>query len=1148
MAETKWTEQQRRAIESRNNGLLVNAAAGSGKTAVLSRRVAALIEEGKSIERLLIVTFTRAAAAEMRQRIESALSERYEQTGDRRLLEQKLLADTAKICTIDSFFNSLLKENFQKADIPPDFSTLDTAEEEAITAECLEELIEEQYEAFPPEFRTAVSFFSGEGNDDALKTAVKNLYEFLSSLPDPEKWSQKQERQTADPLFWKNAACAYAEEVFGEIDSVYRKLLAPGQLPEKKLPLVEREAAFLKNTVLLAQKKDWDGLSAEVNHFSFERLSKVAEPTEEWITFKAYHNLLKEFLKKETNSFGEAFLISEKEIEAEAKETAKGVKALVLLTRQLAEKITAEYRKRNHYSFNEIARMAKNLLIEDFDPETGDYLPTPLGREIAESFDEILIDEYQDVNDLQDLLFRVIGKNGANLFVVGDVKQSIYGFRLSNPKNFIRKKKELHEIDLNRNFRSRPGILAFSNYIFSHLFNPTVTEIVYDESEKLISGLPGEKKPEEVEIHLLEQADTEKQAIFCAEKIKKMIAEGFRITDKETKEERPVTLSDFAILLRARKPTEIFMDVFAEKGIPLVSPEKPNFWKMPEVQTVLAMLRIINNPYDDSAVFSVIFSEMFAFTADEIALLRQGENAKETPLFEQIEEKSDCDAKCADFTRLLRHLGIMARNLPVYKLIWQILIRTEYLDKVSFLPMGESKRENLLSLYAFARAHPTADTLLKFLKLAELSSESARDSEKKEMTGQAVRIMTMHASKGLEFPVCLLPLLEKASVSDSDPVVISEKFGPGLRLRDEAMTYQVNTLQRKLIEAETRKKNAAEELRLLYVALTRPRDRLILVASPAQTLLKTLGEKGMLYTENERKSALALSRDNSLLSFLLPLIARHTCAGEIASDCGRPFVSDAVFSVFCQKEEDDSNDTAVQKSSEIPFRLTEKEIKERFAFTYPSPLTGIPAKVSVTELSKGFVPDPDSVLLIPQEGTRKPNFMQERKLSGAEKGTAIHTFLRFADFSKNYEAEITRLQTDDFLSEEQAESLSRSGLAAFFQGEVPQITARSKKTLREEGFVVRIPASFYPSAPKNITGEILMQGAIDLLCFTEGGLVLVDYKTDRLPEEKLLEKYQKQIELYCYAAEKMFGEKVSKAFLWSFASGKLIPVKERLES
>lgn len=1148
MAETKWTEQQRRAIESRNNGILVNAAAGSGKTAVLSRRVAALIEEGKSIERLLIVTFTRAAAAEMRQRIESVLSERYEQTGDRRLLEQKLLADTAKICTIDSFFNSLLKENFQRADIPPDFTTLDAAEEDAITAECLEELIEEQYESFLPEFRTAVSFFGGEGNDDALKTALKNLYAFLSSLPAPEKWSKKQEQQAADPLFWKEEACAYAEEVLGEINSVYRKLLASGQLPAKKLPLVEREAAFLKNTVLLAQKKDWDGLSAEVNHFSFDRLSKVAEPAEEWITFKAYRNLLKEFLKKETNSFGEAFLISEKEIEAEAKETAKGVRALVSLTQKLAEKITAEYRKRNRYSFNEIARMAKNLLIEDFDPKTGDYLPSSLGREISENFDEVLIDEYQDVNDLQDLLFRVIGKNGANLFVVGDVKQSIYGFRLSNPKNFIRKKKELHEIDLNRNFRSRPGILAFSNYIFSHLFNPTVTEIVYDESEKLISGLPGEKKPEEVEIHLLEQADTEKQALFCAEKIKKMIAEGYRITDKETKEERPVTLSDFAILLRARKPTETFMDVFAKKGIPLVSPEKPNFWKMPEVQTVLAMLRIINNPYDDSAVFSVIFSEMFAFTADEIALLRQGENAKETPLFEQIEEKSDRDAKCADFTRLLRHLGIMARNLPVYKLIWQILIRTEYLDKVSFLPMGENKRENLLSLYAFARAHPAADTLLKFLKLAKLSSESAKDSEKKEMTGQAVRIMTMHASKGLEFPVCLLPLLEKASVSDSDPVVISEKFGPGLRLRDEAMTYQVNTLQRKLIEAETKKKNAAEELRLLYVALTRPRDRLILVASPTQTLLKTLEEKGMLYTENERKSALALSRDNSLLSFLLPVIARHTCAGEIASDCGRPFVSDAVFSVFCQKEEDDSNDTAAQKPSEIPFRLTEKEIRERFGFTYPSPLTGIPAKVSVTELSKGYVPDPDSVLLIPQEGTRKPNFMQERKLSGAEKGTAIHTFLRFADFSKNYEEEITRLQTDDFLSEEQAEALSRSQLAAFFQGEVPKMIAASKKTLREEGFVVRIPASFYPSAPKNAAGEILMQGAIDLLCFTEEGLVIVDYKTDRLPEEKLLRKYQKQIELYCYAAEKMYGKKVSNAFLWSFTSGKLIPVKKKNDS
>lgn len=1140
MAETKWTEQQRSAIEDRRAGILVNAAAGSGKTAVLSRRVAALIEEGGQIDRLLVVTFTRAAAAEMRQRIEKALSESYERTGSERIREQKLLAGTAKICTIDSFVSSLLRENFQQASLPPDFSVLDKAEEEAIFADCLEELLEEEYAVFSPELKTAVAFLGGEGDDQALSEALKQLYEFLSTLPFPETWKEEILLRNSSASFWIDEVCNFVRETLDEILAAYRALLASGNLPQKKIPLVEKETAFLTSLCTLAGEKQWDRLCREVRAFSFDRLTKVSDPSPEWTAFKAYRGQLKDFLDPAVGSFGEAFLISESDLVKETEKTKPAVSALFILSGKLSQKIENEYQKRNRYSFSSLSRRALNLLCLPGLSEDGQPVPTPLGKKIAAGFDEVLIDEYQDVNDLQDLLFCTVGKNGETLFVVGDVKQSIYGFRQSNPKNFIARKQTLHCIDLNKNFRSRPGILFFSNYVFSHLFHPRVAGISYGEGERLVPGLLDEKACGNVELCLLEKADIERQARFCAGKIKAMIASGETVTDKETRLERRLDYSDFAILLRARKPLETFFSVFSEEGIPLISPDKHNFWNLPEVQTVLAMLSVINNPTDDSALFAVLFSEMFRFTADEIALLRQGENA-EKALSSAVFDRADRDIKCAEFTRLFRHFVILSRNLPVYKLIWQVLVRTGYLDRVSLLENGEAKRESLFSLYAFARSHPSADHLLKFLRLAALSAQTAGDSEKQELSGRAVRILTMHASKGLEFPVCILPLLERTSRGEEPPLILNETYGLGLRVRDDGMTYQLNTLQRKLIAAAEKKKNAAEELRLLYVALTRPRDRLILVASPTQTLKKALPEKCMLFSPDGLFSPSALCGANSLISLLLPVLARHPCADELRPEDCPSFAPEGSFTVSFSGDELEK-ESSVAESPVVSFSLSEEEMRRRFSFSYPGLLTRVPAKVSVTELSKGFLPDPDSVPLIPESELRKPDFLRDTSLSGAERGTAVHTFLRFADFSLPPEEEISRLVRDDYLSEAQAESLSLSRLNRFLKGPVPALVSGAEKVLREEGFVVEVPARFYPGAPENAKGEILMQGAIDLLCFLKDGLILVDYKTDSLPPEKLLSKYTVQLRLYAYAAEKMFSLKVKKAYLWSFSRGELIEV------
>ncbi len=1137
----EWTAAQKEAIYCRdeNSGIIVSAAAGSGKTAVLAERIAAFASDGYDLSKLVAATFTRAAASEIKNRVTEVLRSKYAETKDPKIKDGIEKIQYAKIGTIDGFFKSVVRENFADLGISPDFSYVDDTENFAIKNENLTEILDGYYTDYRNHFGDFISVFGGGKDDDGIKTLIDDIYTQVLSVPFFEKWLDEKADGYETPEFFTDAACAIFSPIFDEYAAVYEKTLASGIIKSKGLPFFNAEAEYMKTVAALAKAKKWDELTVAVASPAFgENLGKFClEESQEKEIFKTYRADFKKHFRG-----NEIFRITSSDAAKDLEKLKPCVLCLFGILKEYDKKNLETYEKTGRYPVAVISRFALSLVVSDYDHETRKFVPTDLAKKMSEEYFEVIIDEYQDSNDMQDLFFTAISDGGRKLFVVGDVKQSIYKFRYAEPKNFIRKTKELRCLHLSENFRSKKSILDFTNFVCSGVFSEKLYGNAYFEEDRL-SAFRKEENEGDVEIFLVDVTGNEKkygeQAEFCASKIKEIIRSGYKIFDKSVGEERPVNFGDFAILVPTGKLVRIHEEALKNAGIPVVSDETASVFDTVEVNAVIALLKATDDPYDDFSLVAALLSDIFSFTEDEIAEIRAAD--RQAPLYENFIAAAKTNPKAAGFLHTLSHFRLLSANMTADRLVWKILTETDFLTKASCGEFGYVKRDNLLRFYEFSKKYTDAFSggLYGFISFTDAAREKEAKSDFTFSGGNYVRVMTHHKSKGLEFPVCILSAAFYAPTGGGRgfDCLFDRRFGfVSGDVSDDGL-FRYKTLHCETAKLADGCAEKAERMRVLYVALTRARDRLIIVGGTntekisAEAAWGADMKNGVSAVRTERANSLGQLIMSALIYY--PNIVSPFFFPNSSGD-GRFLPIRVLPAEPCGKEN--------AEAEEISGPCVDiDKIKKNIAFEYDRSLSEIPAKLSVTELVKTrYREDGDGELLIADApSVRRPEFIDGKK-DGTFFGNAMHRFLNFADLEKSFETERARLIAEKKITAAEAAVLRKEKVDAYKESAVYAAVKNASEVMREEDFVVPVPASFYDKTAKS--GEVLLQGAMDVCCVYDDGLVIVDYKTDRLSEEDLINKYAYQLYLYSVAAEKMYSLPVKKAYIWSFGLGKGIDV------
>lgn len=1184
----QWTKQQQDAIDARRGSVLVSAAAGSGKTAVLTQRVIERItdkENPTSVDRLLIVTFTRAAAQEMRERISDAVSALLkENPSDMNLINQQMLLPGAKISTIDSFCMNLVKENFQLLGISPDFRTAEESELKIIKAAAMDEAVEEMYKEGSADFRTLVELLFKGRDDSNIEEAMNKLYESAMSYPFPKTRIREfsgmfsKEESLSDSSYGKiimnhlKDNLLYAVENCNEIlvsidgDEILEKIFVDA---------VSTDKAQCEYILSFIEEGKWDEARKGIMSFSPTRRGNIPKDLKEDILT----NRLADMRKKNTDrirKLSELMCTSEEEFREDMEFFAPLMKSLTECTLRFMDIFSQTKKEKKLADFSDIAHMALSLLVKETDEG---YESTPFAREISSQFDEILIDEYQDTNKAQDMLFTSVSRN--NLFRVGDVKQSIYSFRQAMPEIFLSLKNSFQlynreddnypaKIILGNNFRSRKGVTDIINFIFTQIMSKESGDIEYDEEESLVASAKYSEKTEaDTELHIIDTANLDKftensvicQAKYAADLINRMIADGFTVKDGDG--ERKATYKDFAVLLRAvgSEKGVSYADVFRKKGIPAFTEVSGKFLMSGEISLAVNILKIIDNPRQDIPLMSVMMSPVFGFSPDEISELRTEtktgvfEEDKKADLYSCLLKMKASSEKVTAFLSRIAYWRNLSICLSVSELVNEIYEDTALIPIFDAVDKSGTKRANLMLLCDYAAAYEKSGKcgLTGFLSFIERLRDKKQDmSGSLGISQQAdvVRIMTIHKSKGLEFPVCILSgCAGEFNMMDlNENMVISHKEGIGLLRRNPETFEQYKTLCHTAVRLSLKDDLLSEEMRVLYVALTRAREKLIMIYADENPLKKCESMAYSINPSNERLNPVVVKSANSYGKWIVTSLLRHEGARDLREQigmseegvlpCSSPLK--VVLSEYESEEESRKKPEEKAKADESFLKL----IEERAGFRYKyEALSKILTKRAASEVDRDFI-DRDYF------ASSMPTFMYENGLTGAMRGIATHTFIQFADYEKaklGVKEEIERLVSMGVLSGSQAKGINVKAVEAFFESSLAKRILASEKVMREKKFTIEVPVSeIYPEAGESAKGEMMMiQGIADCAFLENGELVVVDYKTDHIKtEEEFCEKYSSQVLLYKRALEICTGYKVRETLLYSFYLGKEIRVQK----
>lgn len=1170
----EWTENQKKAIEARNMQVLVSAAAGSGKTSVLTERVKRILcdtENPCSVSEILVVTFTRAAATEMRDRIYKALGDEIERNDENSdyLRRQMTLLPTADICTIDSFCAKLVRENFHFADVGADFKVIDEKDSKELMKSALKQVVDELYESNEEGFEGLSQMFFTERDDLKLEEVIETLYTYSRSYPSPEKWLEDvTESFSVDKAPEETEWCSVVAKYISMFANFYMTRLSrcvalledSGNFDPNYIKRFSESANNLAVLEELSENSQWDSMVTLIRNGIVIRPSsrnKNVDKDLQAVTDKIF----KEF-EAGVNGLVNKTLPTTEEHKSDCLILYPAVKILCKAVNRLTQILDDEKKEKNAYGFDDILHKAIKLLVDFSNPSAP--AKTPLAEELTEKYKEILIDEYQDTNKAQNSIFEMISKNKCNLYTVGDVKQSIYGFRLASPDLFMKLKDSMSMYDgtkkpslitLENNFRSREGVTKTVNAVFSGIMSKEMGGIEYNEKEFLnySAKFPSKATPD-VEIICVnadkkdENAPTEPQTV--AKYINSVVKSGATVSTPDG--ERSVRWGDFCILLRsAKNKVGIYCEELKKLSIPVSATTDNDCSLSKEIMFLTSLVKVVNNPLIDIPLLSVLISPIFGFDADELAEIRLVD--KKADFYTCLLSYAEQSKKAKDFLNKLQLYRNISVAYPIDDFVKFIVNDTAVADVYCASGEGELRNANIKGFIKLATdfCNNGRIGLSEFVRYLDIAIEKgALKGLSSNFEDNSVKIMSIHKSKGLEFPYVIIADCSKSfNRQDAyNQLTLSKTTGIGMQIRDDKHFTRYHTLSSVATEKSVLFDSISEELRVFYVAMTRAKEHLTFFCNVADNSLKTKVKMNHYFSKDDsgRLSPYEVYSASSMSEWLLSSLSHHSDAAVIRDVCGIPahsFNVNSDFSFDCSYIESVDDDFSVEeiKTEEIPVNeeLLAK-IRENIEYVYPYDYSGVIAKrtassTETTREKRAFF------------GTAKPKFLNEN-FSGADRGTAVHKFLELCDFScanDNLEAEKTRLQYAKLMTADELAVVDESAVKSFFNSAVGIRLLSSEEVLKEYEFAVFKAANeLYENLPDNVKGEkIVVQGKLDCAFKEDNGYVLIDYKTDNVTDESyFVSVYKNQLEIYADALTQCTEIPVKEIYIYSFKLNKFIKI------
>lgn len=1240
MSKNMWTDEQLEAINSRDSNLLVAAAAGSGKTAVLVERIIRIITDEENpvdIDRLLVVTFTNAAASEMRERIGKAISEKlYKNPNSKTIQRQFALLNKAKITTIHSFCLDVIKNNFHYIDIDPDFRVGDETEMVLLKSETLDELFEEKYLEVQKNgdstFLRLLESYCNNRDDSALFETVMSLYNFAMSNPWPYEWINSMvEKFNIDENFefgnseWAKVLLNSINiQLIGMKESIVNALRIIENEPtlENYIENYKEDADMLDDIIMSCS--DYNKLYKALNDVSFKTLKRCGKDVN-----KEKQKLVKDArdsVKKKLSDIAVNITSkNETSIKNEMNELYPLMKALGELVIEFNEKYKLNKSRKNIIDFNDFEHMCLEILTEK--DEENNIKPSKAALEIREKYDEILIDEYQDSNLVQEVIMGTISRkytDNPNLFMVGDVKQSIYRFRKANPKLFLEKyntyekgeKAKNRKILLYKNFRSRKEILDGVNFIFKQIMSLTVGEMNYTSSEFLNPGAKYkdldsesegtnnnielyvvEKNKEETEVEEEEDiSDIMLEARVVGKRILDMTQnddenKNFYVFDKESEGYRKAQYKDIVILLRSTKKwSGVFYDELKKMGIPVFADSNSGYFESSEIKTMLSFLQVIDNPMQDIPFAAVLKSPIGGFSVEELIDIKCFEG---DTFYEKLkngmkkcgeENKNKLCIKMFYFIEKLNRWRKESLHMPIDEFIWHLYTETGYYGYVGAVKGGMQRQANLRLLFQKAKIYNETSYkgLFNFINFINKIKVSSGDMGSAKILGEnedVVRIMSIHKSKGLEFPIVFVSGTGKNfNLMDMNKAILFHNelgFGPDYVDLEKRVSY--GTLMKEAIKNKIKLETLSEEMRILYVAFTRAKEKLIITGLVSSIEKAALKWASAINSSGEKISEDVVIKAKSYLDWICTSIIRHKDASTLReligeeTENGKLIEDESKWDIsflkrqevieLWHKEESESLDkmdlfySELEKIRNSPYESSHSgEIERRLSYKYKyMKASKLPSLLSVTELKRQFLEDDEygTSMFMPAL-SKKPKFLEEiRGLTAAEKGTVFHSVMQHLNFCsdsgkiniENIKMQIDNMVLSEIITDKQAETVSAKKILAFLNSDIGKRITNALNVYKEFPFQIRFKSTdIYNDLEKSLyeNEDIIVQGIIDLYFEEDDGIVLLDYKTDYVKDDKvdaIKERYRAQIDYYSAALETITGIKVKEKYLYLFYNG-----------
>lgn len=1166
---------------------------------MVERIIQKIINEKIDIDNILLVTFTNAAASEMRERILEAIYKKIEETPDDINLQRQItLLNKASICTIHSFCLDVIKNNFYEIDISPNFRIGDTAEIELLKQDVLEEVFENKYINMDEDFLKLIDIYTGYRGDETLKEIILEIYKYIQSSPFPEEWI----KEKVEMFNIKDTNKDFSQTIWGKILlEDYRNIILETKTGfksvKKKLdknPELDKFSIAIQSDInklceLEENLDSWERTYELSNKFSFNKW-----PIDRKITsnIKDEAKIIRDKINKKFKLEKDKILIyNSKEANEDISSMYTILKLLSKNILEFSDEFTKKKREKNIIDFNDIEHLALKILVEK--DGRGNYIATKAAEKYKDKFVEIAIDEYQDSNLVQEYILNAISR-GNNIFMVGDVKQSIYKFRQARPELFLEKYREYKlkdkktdkdnlKIQLFKNFRSRKNILDITNLIFKDIMSSKLGDVDYNEFEYLNLGARYEEPEESVnyagksELHIIdlkcEEANKDKlqeeaveeeriedtvlEARFVANKIQELLNSKYQVYDRK-KGYRPITYKDIVVLLRATSVSApIYEEEISKLDFPVYSDTSSEYLNSIEIQTIMCVLKIIDNPMQDIPLVTVLRSMIGGFTDNELIEIRLADrycNFYEAIMKAKIQVSEGLKQKIEIFFGNIEKWRKMQEYLSLDELIWQIYLDTGYYNYVGLMPGGMIRQANLKMLFERAREYEAASFkgLFNFINFIDKLKLSSGDLGAAKIIGEnenVIRIMSIHKSKGLEFPVVFLcGTGKKFNMQDlNDNILLDQDIGIGPKYINYERKIEYNTLAKEAIKKKVKLETLSEEMRVLYVALTRAKEKLIItgLSKYANKEIEQKKELLMMYDNASKINFALVSKYKSYLDWI-----------ELVYLNNKDNI-DEILSLNIQSKSDimkkNSKDEKIQEDSiyNIIEMLKSKsnkktKVEDILNWSYENIIsTKIPSKASVTKIKEmqknGHEIEEIKYNKNLDKITSKPKFLQDKvELTNAEKGTLIHLCMQKLDVKNEYNLDsiksmIEKMVAKDIITQKEAESINIKKIYNFTRSKLWKEMKEAKIIEREKPFYINIPAKEIYN--ENAQENVLVQGIIDLYYISKNDeIVLVDYKTDYVEnrdENILKNKYKEQLNIYKRALEESLKKKVEHVYIYS---------------